>query len=173
MYEFHYKYIKSKFDAKLLLTHTDSLVYEIKTEDVYEDFYQDKNLFDFSDYPLDSKFVDPFNKKAIDKMKDEFKGKIISEFVGLKSKMHSLIAVDDKEVTKAKRVNKKIRHKEFVDVLFNKKVIRHNMKRIQNRLRRIGTYDVCNISLSCFDGKRYILDDGINKLADFRKDIKG
>ena len=52
MYEFHYKYIKSKFDAKLLLTDTDSLVYEIKTEDVYEDFYQGKNLFDFSDHPF-------------------------------------------------------------------------------------------------------------------------
>ena len=50
MYEFHYKYIKSKFDAKLLFTDTDSLVYEIKT-DVYEDFYAGKNLFDFSDSP--------------------------------------------------------------------------------------------------------------------------
>ena len=54
-------------------------------------------------------------------MKDEFKGKIISEFVGLKSSMYSLIDVDDEEVTKAKGVNKKLRHKEFVDVLFNKK----------------------------------------------------
>ena len=42
MYEFHYKYIKSKFDVKLLFTDTDSLIYEIKTEDVYEGFYQDK-----------------------------------------------------------------------------------------------------------------------------------
>ena len=50
-YEFQYKYIQSKFDAKLLFTDTDSLVYEIKTENVHEDFYQDKNLFDFSDYP--------------------------------------------------------------------------------------------------------------------------
>ena len=54
-------------------------------------------------------------------MKDEFKGKIISEFVGLKSKMYSLISVDDEEVSKAKGVNKKMKHKEFVDVLFNKK----------------------------------------------------
>ena len=102
MYEFHYKYIKSKFDAKLLFTDTDSLVYDIKTEDVYEDFYRDKILFDFSDYPLDSMFFDSVNKKVIGKMKDEFQGKIISEFVGLKSKMYSLIAVEDEEVKKAK-----------------------------------------------------------------------
>ena len=57
MYKIHYKYIKSKFDAKLLFTDTDSLVCEIKIEDVYEDFYEDKNFFDFSDYPLASKFL--------------------------------------------------------------------------------------------------------------------
>ena len=79
--------------------------------------------------------------------------------------MYSLISVDDKEVTKAKGVNIKIRHKEFVDVLFNKKKIRHNMKRIQSKLHRIGTYNVCKISLSCFDDKRYLLDDGVNTLA--------
>ena len=61
MYEFHYKYIKSKFDAKLLFTDSYSLVYEIKTEDIYKDFYGDKNLFDFSSYPLNSKFFDPAN----------------------------------------------------------------------------------------------------------------
>ena len=88
MYGFNYKYIKSKFHAKLLFTDTDSSVYQIKTQDVYEDFYQDKNLFDFSDYRLDSKFFDPVIKKVIGKMKDEFKGKVISEFVGLKSKMY-------------------------------------------------------------------------------------
>ena len=49
MSEFHYKYIKSKFNAKLLFTDTGSLVYEIKREDVYEDCYGDKNLFDFGD----------------------------------------------------------------------------------------------------------------------------
>ena len=75
MYEFHYKYIKFKFEAKLLFTDTDSLVHEIKTEDVYEDFYQDKNLFDFSDYSLDSNLFDPVNKKVIGKTKDELKRK--------------------------------------------------------------------------------------------------
>ena len=124
-------------------------------------------MFDFSDYSLDSKFFDPANKKVIAKMKDEFKGRKINEFIGLKSKMYSLISLDDQEVTKAKGVNKKIRHKEF-----NEKVIRHNMKRIQSKLHRIGTYNVCKISLSCFDDKRYVLDDGVNTLAYFHKDIK-
>ena len=49
MCEFHYKYIKRKHDVKLLFTDTDSLVYEINTEDVHEDFYENKSLFDFSD----------------------------------------------------------------------------------------------------------------------------
>ena len=84
MYEFHYKYIKSKFSANLLFTDTDSLVYEIDTKDVYEDFYGDEDLFDFSEYPRDSKFFDPVNKKVIAKVKDELKGKINNEFVGLK-----------------------------------------------------------------------------------------
>ena len=86
--------------------------------------------------------------------------------------MYSLIDVNDEEVTKAKGVNKKTRHKEFVDVLFNKKVIRHKMNVIQSKLHRTGTYNVCKISLSCFDDKRYILDDGANSLAYFHKDIK-
>ena len=123
-------------------------------------FTKTKNLFDFSDYPLYSKFFDPVNKKFIGKMKDEFKERIISEFVGLKSKMYP------------KGVNKKIKHKEFVYVLSNRKVMRHNMKRIQNRFYKIGTYNVCKISLSYFDDKRYVLDDGVNSLAYFHKDIK-
>ena len=52
MYEFHVKYIKSKYTANSLFADTDSLIYEIKTEDVYQDFFENKNLFDLSDYPL-------------------------------------------------------------------------------------------------------------------------
>ena len=68
----------------MLFTDTDSLVYETETEDVYEEFYWDKNLLDFGDYPRDTNFFDPVNKKVIDKMKGEFKEKAIKEFVRLK-----------------------------------------------------------------------------------------
>ena len=104
-------------------------------------------------------------------MKDELGGKIVSEFIGLKSKMYSLVTVDDEEKIIAKGVNVELKHSEFFDVLFGKKIIKHNMKRNQSKLHRLGTYDVRKVSLSCFDDKRYILDNGIDTLAYFHKDI--
>ena len=56
--------IKVRTMLNCCFTDTDSLVYEIETDDVYEDFCTDKNLFDFSDYPLDSNIFDPVNKKV-------------------------------------------------------------------------------------------------------------
>ena len=53
-------------------------------------FFKWKNLFDFSNYPKDSKFFDETNKNFIGKMKDEFRGVIVDEFVGLKSKIYSI-----------------------------------------------------------------------------------
>ena len=50
MYDFHYNFMKNNFDANLLLTDTDSLTYEIKLEDVYEEFFKTKYLFGFSEY---------------------------------------------------------------------------------------------------------------------------
>ena len=89
MFDFHYHFIKKNFDAELLFTDTDSLAYEIKSENVYEEFFKWKDLFDFSNYSKDSKFFYNTNKKVIGKMKDEYGGVIIDEFVGLKSKMYS------------------------------------------------------------------------------------
>ena len=120
---------------------------------------------------LNKSIYDNSNKKVIGKMKDEMSSKVISEIVGLKSKMYSLVTVDDEEKVRAKGINKKLRHDEFYDVLFDKKVIRHNMKRIQAKEHRLGTYDICKVSLSCFDDKRYLLNDGVKSLAYGHKDI--
>ena len=125
-----------------LLTHTVLGSYEIKSEDNYEEFFKRKHLFGFSDYPKDSKFFDPTNKKAISKMKDVFEGKIIDEFVGLKSKIYPIKNIGGKESNKAKGVNIASEFNELKDTLFNKKVIRHKMKRIQSKKYKLGTYEI-------------------------------
>ena len=57
----------------------------------------------------------------------------------------------------------------FKDVLFIKKIIRQKMKRIQRKKHKLVTYEIDKISLSCFDDKRYVLDDGIYTLSYFHK----
>ena len=79
MYDFHYYIIKKNFNAELLFTDTDSLTHKIKSENVYEEFFKQTDLF-----------FDETNKNVIGKMKDEFGGVVVDEFVGLKSKMYSM-----------------------------------------------------------------------------------
>ena len=79
-------------------------------------------------------------------MYDEVRGKIINEVVGLKWKMYSLVTIDGGESKKAKGVNKNIvdsiRHKEYGGILFDKRLIRHNMENVQSKLHLIGSYDI-------------------------------
>ena len=103
MYEFHYDYIKNKYgnNSRLLFTDTDSLMDEIKTEDVYKDFSNDKEIFDFSDYSTKSKYYDNSNKLVVGKMKDKTAGVAIEEFVGLKPKIYLCLVNDNSEHEKA------------------------------------------------------------------------
>ena len=156
----------------MLFTDTGSLAYEIKSEDVYEECFKHKQLFDFSSYPKDSKFFGETNKKVISKMKDESEGKVMDQFVGLKSKMYSMKNIDGEESNTAKGVNIAIGFNEFKDTLLNKKVLRHKMRRIQGKKLKMGTYEINKISLSCFDNKKFVLNDGIHTLAYFQKDLK-
>ena len=90
-------------------------------------------MFHFSNYSKDSNFLDENNKKVIGKMKDEFGGVIIIEFVGLKSKMYSIEEIDGKKYNTAEGVNVATEFDKFKDVLFDEKIIRHEMKRIQSQ----------------------------------------
>ena len=103
-------------------------------------------------------------------MKDKYDGVIINQFLGLKSKMYSIRKIKGSESSTTKGVNIATEFNEFKDVLFNKKIIRHKMKRIQAKKHKIGTYEINKISLSCFDDKRYVLDNGVHTLAYFHKD---
>ena len=133
MYDFHYNFIKKNFDAELLFTDIDSLTYEIKSENVYEKCFKWKDLFDFSNYSKDLKFFDETNKNVIGKMKDEFGGVNVVEFLGLKSKMYSMKKTNGEECNTAKEVSIATEFDKFKDVLFNEKIIRHKRKRIQSK----------------------------------------
>ena len=99
-------------------------------------------------------------------------GKITDEFVGLKSKMCSIKYIDVTESNTAKGVNIATKFSEFKDTLFNKKIMRQKMTRIQAKKHKVATYEINKISLSCFDDKRFVLDDGIHRLTYFHKDLK-
>ena len=93
MYGFHCSFVEKHFDAELLFTETDSLTCKIKSNDVYKELFNQKHLFDLRNYPQDSKFFDEANKKVLGKMKDEFGGKIVVEFVRLKWKMYLMVNI--------------------------------------------------------------------------------
>ena len=172
MYDFHYKYIKKNYGEKamLLFTDTDSLTYEIEANDVYRDFWIDKDKFDNSDYPEGSPYFDKTNKKVIGKFKDEAAGVPICEFVGLRSKMYSYIKDNEKGGKTAKGIKKNviknnITHEKYRDTLFKNKQMHHKMKTIRSENHQLGSYEINKVSLSCFDDKRYIHDDGITSYA--------
>ena len=108
MYKFHYDYIKNKHgnNSRLLSTDTNSLMYEIKTKDVYKDISNDKKMFDFSNYSYRSQYYNDSNKLVVGKMKDETSGVAIEEFVSLKPKMYLFLVYDSSEHKKAKGMNK-------------------------------------------------------------------
>ena len=110
IYDFHYNYIKSKYGdkAKLLFTDTDSLTYEIETENVHSNFRNDKDRFDNSDYQENSPYFNKTNKKVIGKFKDEAAGIPVVEFVGLRSKMYSYVKDNQKGGKIAKGIKKYI-----------------------------------------------------------------
>ena len=93
MYDFHYNFIMSKYPkAKLLFTDTDSFCYWIPTEsNIYEDINGNHSLFDFSNYNTDHPNYDDSSILIPGKFKDEMGGILILEFVGLRSKMYSIL----------------------------------------------------------------------------------
>ena len=154
----------------MFFTDTDGLCFETE-ENFYEIMLEHKELFDLSNFPKDSKYFCNDNKKVPGKMKDEYGGTAIYEFIRTKSKMYSICDINNCEKSVYKGHSLNIEHDEFMDTLINKKVIRHNMSGIKSFNHKMFTYESNKISLSAFDDKRYILDDGINTLAYGHKDI--
>ena len=109
-------------------------------------------------------------------MKDEAAGIPITEFVGLRSKMYSYIKDNQKGGKTVKGIKKNviknnITHENYRDTLFNNKQMHHKMKTIRSENHQLGSYEINQVSLSCFDDKRYIHEDGITSYAYGHKNI--
>ena len=183
MYEFHYDKMlpayKNKID--LCFTDTDSLLYEIQTNDIYKDMKVNSDLYDFSEYPFEHSNYDPINKKLIGKMKDELQSMILEEFVGLRPKCYSLLSrgsvkdnviqdMDFHHSSTSKGVQKEVkkvhlRHYHYKDSLFKLKIMLVKQNIIKSKQHTIYTYHITKVGLSCFDTKRWIEEDNIHTLA--------
>jgi hypothetical protein len=172
MYDFHYNYTKDKYgdNCSLLFTDTDSLCYELRTDDVYSDMMLDSHRFDTSNFPQDHFLYSDKNKKVLGKMKDELDGRIITEFVGLRSKMYSILEQSGaskkvgKGIVKA-TLHKSISHADYKTSLLSRKVQRADMYTIRSFKHEIFTIKQKKVTLSPFDDKRYIQNDEIKTLA--------
>lgn len=172
MYNFHYRYAVAKYgnNIKLLMTDTDSLLYSIQTNDVYSDIKEELHFFDTSDYPTSHPCYSTINKKVVGVFKDETCGRPIREFVGLRAKCYSYLVADTEQKQVAKGVPR----------VAIKRSLRHNMYRsclmdhcqfctsafcISSEHHKLYTTRVYKLSLSPFDDKRFILNNGRDTLA--------
>ena len=175
MFNFHYNYIQKKYKdrAELLFTDTDSLMYQIYTDDFYKDTSHDiETKFDTSDYPPvhPSGIKTGVNKKVIGMFKDEVAGKQITYFVGLRSKLYSFKIEESKEVRKCKGIKKNVVKKgidfeDYVQCLFSGEKQMRSMKIIRSENHDIYSKEDNKIALSSEDDKREVLKDKLHTLA--------
>jgi hypothetical protein len=166
MYQFHYGYIKEKYPndkSQLLFTDTDSLAYIIRTNNIYDDMFADKHLFDFSGYDKTSQYFDESNKKVIGKFSDELKGKPMQEFVGLRAKLYAF-KYENKEVKKCKGIAKatvknNIHFDQYKQCLEQNYTKTASVTSIRSTKHNVYTVNQQKVALSCFDDKRYLLNN--------------
>ena len=185
MYEFHYDYIKPKYGdrAQLLFTDTDSLCYEIVTEDFFRDISADvTNRFDTSNFPKDSQAARSgvpcgLNKKVIGMFKSETGVDQIAEFVGLRAKLCAYRMAEGAEEKKAKGVKKvtirkRITFDNYKECLFGGDRAYRFMNVFRSRKHDIYTERIAKVALSADDDKRVICEDKIHTIAIGHKGLR-
>jgi len=179
MYTLHYKLFKKYYEDKLELiyTDTDSFVYAIQTDNFEEELsFVFKDIMDFSNFDVKHALYNEHNKKKVGYLKSEYGEKPVNEFVGLKSKLYSIMYDDDKNKSTAKGLQKSVlkkhvKHQHYCDVINKNNVYTTSMTRIQSKDHQLETVKLDKTIFTAFDDKRYILDDGINTLPFGHKTI--
>ena len=181
MYEFHYDYMVLKYGLeklKLCYMDTDSLVYDIKTEDFYEDIANDVEArFDTSGYSKTDFRPLPIslNKKVIGLMKDELGGKVMTEFMALRPKLYSYKKLDGSEDKKCKGIKKCVVKKtltfeDYKACLFNDSTEYRSQLMFRSAKHEVHTIEVNKVALNRDDDKRISRKDGISTFARGHKD---
>lgn len=172
MYDFHYSIMKPFYGAslKMCYTDTDSFLYSAQTDDIYEDLKLNfKKYFDTSNYADNNIYgITKRNKKVPGLFKDEFGGRLIAEFVGLRSKLYC-IKTENVEIKKAKgtkkSIVKKLQFKDYKNVLVNSSFVRRKNMIFKSLKHEVFTQSLNKVALSYNDDKRIILKDKINTLS--------
>ena len=172
MYEFHYDYVKPKFkDLQLCYMDTDSLIYNIKTEDLYSKITDDVSTrFDTSGYCPNRPLPIGLNKKAIGLMKDELGGDIMTEFIALRPKLYSYEKLDGAEDKKCKGIKKCIIKKtlmfeDYKNCLFNSSIEYRSQLMFRSIKHDIFTLEVNKVALDRNNDKRISKKDETSTLT--------
>ena len=171
MYKFWYDYLKNKYNdnVELIYTDTDSLIIHVETDDIYKDMFEDKDKYDFSEYPKNHPNYDITNKKVLGTFKDELKSRIITEFIGLKPKMYSFNFIDEDNIVVNKNTHKGVKesislnHDEYKRSLYKEELIYKEFYNLQLNKQNIYLDKIKKIALNPFESKRYWIDN-INSL---------
>ena len=170
LYKIHYEEMVPRYSSsqlKVAYKDTDSLLYLIETPDLYSDMASFKHLLDLSDYPQEHFSHDLTNKKVPLTMTDELPGKVLREFVCLRSKLYSLDYVGGKQSAKGvqKSGKKTLNHDLFRNCLFSKKEVIKTMTQLRSHCHQIVVNEIDKVAISSFDDKRFLLENGVSSLA--------
>ena len=185
MYDSYYSYIKNKYGAKaqLLFTDTNDLMYEIEAENVYED--KEDKIFTKTKYYLsltnqnhyqESKYYDKINDLIFGKMQEETRCVPINYFVELNAKMYIYITEEDHECKtniSNSVVKDGLKDEDYKNILlFNATDMRHEMKRFQSKSHNIRANRTNEVSLTFYNDKKYMIEDGHYRLSYFYKSTR-
>ena len=150
---------------------TDSFIYAIECDDVYEEVIKaDLSKFDTSDYPPDNPYNMPqVNKKVLGLMKDELNGDIMTHQVGLRSKMYGFKSLKGKVVKKSKGVKynvvrNKLSFEDYINCLRNFKEKSLTQRTIRSYQHNVFSIEQSKIALSPYDDKRYLIPNSFATL---------
>merc|ERR1711895_236149 len=166
MYNFHYKYIMKDYpNAQLLFSDTDSFCYYIEADrDIYKDIKVNQ-WYDFSNYVEIHTNFDDSKKLIPGYFKDEFGGRFLLEFIGLRAKMYSILPLEGDKKATAKGINANVKddiltHGDYKTSLFQEIQFTNTMPRIQAEKHQLYTLELEKKSLSPFNNKKWITRDG-------------